>query len=51
MDEVAFDKAFSEYLNDDSYIKANDCIYERARASFVAGSTAAMRSVQMESEQ
>lgn len=51
MDEIKFDKAFSEYLNDASYIKASDCIYELARASFIAGWEAAMRSVQIESEQ
>ncbi|MBD5117887.1 MAG: hypothetical protein K2O11_11320 [Oscillospiraceae bacterium] len=50
MDEVAFDKAFSEYLNDDSFIKANDCIYDLARAAFVAGWKAAISSVQAESE-
>lgn len=44
MDEIEFDKAFSEFLYDASYDKANNCIYELARAAFIAGWKAAMNS-------
>ncbi|MBD5133398.1 MAG: hypothetical protein HDT38_02840 [Clostridiales bacterium] len=51
MDEIKFDKAFSEYLNEDSYLKASDCIYDLARAAFAAGWKAALHSVQAESKE
>ena len=44
MNELEFDKAFSEYLNDDQCEKANEFIFELIRAAFTAGWKAALGS-------
>ena len=44
MNEVEFDKALSEFLNDEQCVKANDFIFELIRAAFAAGWRAALNS-------
>ena len=42
MNEIEFDKAFSEFLDDSAYDKASEYLFELAKAAFVAGWKAAM---------
>ncbi len=44
MNEIEFDKAFSEFLDDSAYDKASDYLFELAKAAFIAGWKAAMKS-------
>ena len=44
MNEIEFDKALSEFLNDDYCEKANEFVFELIRASFTAGWKAALGS-------
>ena len=44
MNEIEFDKAFSEFLDDDQYEKVNDALFELIQAAFTAGWKAAMGS-------
>ena len=44
MDEVEFDKAFSEFLDDSTYDKASDYLFQLAKAAFMAGWKAAVDS-------
>ena len=44
MNEIEFDKALSEFLNDDICEKANEFVFELIRASFTAGWKAALSS-------
>ena len=44
MNEIEFDKAFSEFLDSSAYDKANDYIFKLAKAAFIAGWKAALGS-------
>ena len=44
MNEIEFDKAFSEFLSDDQYEKTNNALFELIRAAFIAGWRAALGS-------
>ena len=44
MNEIEFDKAFSEFLDDDQYEKVNDALFELIQTAFAAGWRAAMGS-------
>ena len=44
MNEIEFDKAFSEFLDHSAYDKANDFLFELTKAAFIAGWEAAMKS-------
>ena len=44
MNEIEFDKALSEFLNDEQYEKTNDALFELIRAAFTAGWKAALGS-------
>lgn len=44
MYEVEFDKAFSEFLDDDQYEKVSDALFELIQAAFTAGWKAALGS-------
>ena len=44
MNEIEFDKAFSEFLDSPAYDKANDYLFELAKAAFIAGWKAALDS-------
>lgn len=44
MNEIEFDKALSEFLDDDQCEKANAAVFEIVRAAFAAGWKAAMGS-------
>ena len=42
MNEIEFDQAFSEFLDDDQYEKTNDALFELIHAAFTAGWKAAL---------
>ena len=44
MNEIEFDKAFSEFLDDEQYEKVNDALFELIQAAFAAGWKAALGS-------
>ena len=44
MNEIEFDKAFSEFLDDKEYERVNDALFELILAAFAAGWKAAMGS-------
>lgn len=44
MNEIEFDQAFSEFLDDKQYEKVNDALFELIQAAFTAGWTAALGS-------
>lgn len=44
MNEIEFDKAFSEFLSDDQYERTNDALFELVKAAFTAGWKAALGS-------
>ena len=44
MNEIEFDQAFSEFLDDDQYEKTNDALFELIHAAFTAGWKAALGS-------
>ena len=44
MNEIEFDLAFSEFLDDDQYEKTNDALFELIHAAFAAGWKAALGS-------
>ena len=44
MNEVEFDQAFSEFLDDEQYEKTNDALFELIQAAFTAGWKAALGS-------
>lgn len=44
MNEIEFDRALSEFLDDEQYEKANDALFELVRAAFTAGWKAALGS-------
>ena len=44
MNEIEFDKAFSEFLNDEQYEKTNNALFELIQAAFIAGWKAALDS-------
>lgn len=44
MDEIKFDQAFSEFLDDDQYEKTSDALFELIQAAFAAGWEAALGS-------
>ena len=44
MNEIEFDKAFSEFLDDDQYEKVNEALFELIQTAFTAGWKAAMGS-------
>ena len=44
MDEIEFDRAFSEFLDNPVYDKANEYLFELTKAAFIAGWKAAMDS-------
>ena len=43
MNEIDFDKALSDFLDDDECEGASEAIYQLIRAAFAAGWTSAMR--------
>ena len=44
MNEVEFDKAFSDFLDDEQYERVNDALFELIQAAFTAGWKAALGS-------
>ena len=44
MNEIEFDKAFSDFLDDEKYEKVNDALFELIHAAFTAGWKAALGS-------
>lgn len=44
MNEVEFDRAFSEFLDDDQYEKTSDALFDLIYSAFAAGWRAAMGS-------
>ena len=44
MNEIEFDKAFSEFLDDEQYEKTDDALFELIQAAFTAGWKAALGS-------
>ena len=44
MDEIEFDRAFSEFLDNPVYDKANEYLFELTKTAFMAGWKAAMDS-------
>ena len=44
MNEIEFDKALSEFLDDEQYERTNDAIFELVQAAFIAGWKAALGS-------
>ena len=44
MNEIEFDKALSDFLDDDRYEQTNDALFELIRAAFTAGWKAALGS-------
>ena len=44
MNEIEFDRAFSEFLDDDQCEKINEAVYQLVRAAFTAGWKAALGS-------
>ena len=44
MNEIEFDKAWSEFLNDEQCEKANEFVFELIRSAFTAGWKAALGS-------
>ena len=44
MNEIEFDKAFSDFLDDERYERANDALFELIQAAFTAGWKAAFGS-------
>lgn len=44
MNEIEFDQAFSEFLDDEQYERTNDALFELIQAAFTAGWKAALGS-------
>ena len=44
MNEIEFDKAFSEFMDDEQYERASDALFELIQAAFTAGWKAALGS-------
>ena len=44
MNEIEFDKALSEFLDDEEYERVNDALFELIQAAFTAGWKAALGS-------
>lgn len=44
MNEIEFDKAFSEFLDDEQYEKVNDALFDLIQTAFTAGWKAALSS-------
>ena len=44
MNEIEFDKAFSEFLDDEQYEKTSEAMYSLIRTAFIAGWKAALGS-------
>ena len=44
MNEIKFDKAFSEFLDDEQYEKTSEAMFSLMRAAFAAGWQAALGS-------
>ena len=44
MNEMEFDKAFSEFLDDEQYEKTSDALFKLIRSAFTAGWKAALGS-------
>ena len=44
MNEIEFDKAFSDFLDDEEYERVNDALFELIQTAFTAGWRAALGS-------
>ena len=44
MNEIEFDKAFSEFLDDEQYERTNDALFDLIHTAFAAGWKAALGS-------